>query len=59
MVKKVTTIFLIITIIMTLFVQPAYADFQPELPSLYQVFNDYFMFGSFHSMSSFFGATET
>jgi regulation of enolase protein 1 (concanavalin A-like superfamily) len=58
MVKKVTTIFLIITIIMTLFVQPAYADFQPELPSLYQVFNDYFMFGSFHSMSSFFGSNR-
>ena len=55
MVKKVTAIFLIITIIMTLFVQPAFADFQPELPSLYKVFEDYFMFGAFHSLSSFFG----
>jgi len=58
MLKKLTAIFLIITIIMTLFVQPAFADFQPELPSLYKVFKDYFMFGSFHSLSSFFGSNR-
>lgn len=58
MVKKGTTIFLIVAMIMTLFVQPVYADFQPELPSIYQEFNDYFMFGSFHSMSSFFGSNR-
>jgi|GEM_PF-2628394 len=58
MVKKATAVFLIIAIIMTLFVQPAFADFQPELPSLYKVFKDYFMFGSFHGLSSFFGSNR-
>ena len=56
MIKKIITIFLVTAIMMTLLIQPVSAAYQPELPSLYQTFSDYFMFGCFHSMSTFFGS---
>ena len=56
MVKKVMAIFLVVAIMATFFVQPVSAAYQPELPSLYQTFGDYFMFGSFHGMNNFFGS---
>ncbi|QOX61928.1 DUF1349 domain-containing protein [Anoxybacterium hadale] len=56
MVKKVISIFLVVAMMMTMMIQPVFATYQPELPSLYQTFNKYFMFGSFQGMSSFFGS---
>ena len=56
MVKKGITVILIVAMMMTLMIQPVFATYQPELPSLYQTFHDYFMFGSFTGMSSFFGS---
>ena len=56
MIKKLLTMLLIAAIISTLFIQPVSAAFQPELPSLYETFSDYFMFGAFHGMSNFFGS---
>ena len=58
MVKKAITILLIVAMMMSLMVQPAFAAYQPELPSLYQTFNKYFMFGSFQGMNSFFGGND-
>ncbi len=55
MVKKAITVFLVVAMMMTLMIQPVSATYQPERPSLYQTFHDYFMFGSFTGMSSFFG----
>lgn len=57
MVKKVITVLLIVAMMMSMMIQPVFATYQPELPSLYQTFNDYFMFGSFQGMSSFFGGS--
>ena len=53
MLKKAIAIFLVTAIVMTLLIQPVSAAYQPELPSIYQTFNDYFMFGAFHSMAAF------
>ena len=49
---------LIIVMLSALFVQTASADFQPELPSLYKVFSDYFMFGGFQAMADYFRSGE-
>lgn len=57
MVKKLITILLIAAIMASLTIQPVWAAYQPELPSLYETFSDYFMFGSFHGMSNFFGSS--
>ena len=57
--KKVLTMVLAVAILTTFFVQPASATYQPNLPSLYQTFNDYFTFGVFQSMSSYFGGGDT
>lgn len=56
MLKKAIAIFLVTAIVMTLLIQPVSAAYQPELPSIYQTFNDYFMFGAFHGMANFFGS---
>ena len=56
MVKKGITVILIVAMMMTLMVQPVFATYQPELPSLYQTFHKYFMFGSFTGMNGFFGS---
>ena len=39
---------------MMTFVQPVFADYEPELPSLYKTFSDDFMFGTFSGMSNYF-----
>jgi regulation of enolase protein 1 (concanavalin A-like superfamily) len=57
MVKKLITIFLIAAVMASMIIQPVSAAYQPELPSLYETFSDYFMFGSFHGMSNFFGSS--
>ena len=59
MIKKVLSVFMIAAMMMTMMIQPVYATYQPELPSLYQTFNKYFKFGSFQGMSSFFGTDAT
>lgn len=56
--KKLAAICLVVTMLTTLFMQPAFAVFQPELPPLYKTFYDYFKFGIFHSMSNYFGSGE-
>lgn len=51
-------IFLVVAMLTTLLVQPAFAVFQPELPSLYKTFKDYFLFGTFHGLNSYFGSGD-
>jgi len=56
--KKVLAMLLVITMLSALFIQTASADFQPELPSLYETFSDYFMFGGFQAMADYFRSGE-
>ncbi|NLY42939.1 MAG: DUF1349 domain-containing protein [Clostridiaceae bacterium] len=54
--KKLAAICLVVTMLTALFIQPVvFADFQPELPSLYKTFRNYFKFGIFHSMNTYTG----
>jgi len=52
--KKIITMFMVFAFIMMTFVQPVFADYEPELPSLYKTFSDDFMFGTFSGMSNYF-----
>jgi hypothetical protein len=56
--RKILALSLVVTVLMTFLVQPASATYQPELPSLYQTFHNYFKFGSFQGMNSFFGGGD-
>ncbi|MCY9656433.1 endo-1,4-beta-xylanase [Paenibacillus chondroitinus] len=56
--NKIVALSLMVTMLMTFLVQPASATYQPELPSLYQTFENYFKFGSFNGMNSFFGGGD-
>ncbi len=51
--KKILAMLLTIVMLSSVFVQTASADFQPELPSLYKVFKNYFMFGGFQAMNDY------
>ncbi|HBF35860.1 MAG TPA: hypothetical protein DDW50_00890 [Firmicutes bacterium] len=54
---KILMICLIVTLTATC-ISTASATWQPDLPSLYHTFGDYFMFGTFSAMSNYFSTNQ-